>query len=59
MEYYDNKTLQCKKRNITYISSNFTNLLATNNTNLTAYKAELLDKVKNSGDNMILACKPE
>lgn len=38
------------------ISSNFNNLLGSPKTNLTTYKAELLEKVKNNGDSIIKQC---
>jgi hypothetical protein len=58
-EVYDPTKLQCKKRLTVYVSANFTNIIATSKVTLPAYKAELLYIVKNSGDAIILKCKPE
>jgi tRNA U54 and U55 pseudouridine synthase Pus10 len=44
------------KRPEIFISNNFNDLMGTPKTNLTTYKAELYDKVKNNGDNIVKQC---
>lgn len=55
-EFYDKTKLQCVKRPVVFISTNFNELVGTPKTNLTTYKAELLDKVKNNGESIIKQC---
>ena len=56
--YYDNKTHQCLKRPVVYISANFTNVMATANVSLSAYKNQLYNMVKNNNNSIIKSCPP-
>ena len=56
--YYDNKTHQCLKRPVVYISANFTNVMATANVSLSAYKSQLYNMVKNNNNSIIKSCPP-
>jgi hypothetical protein len=58
-EVYDPVKYICKKRLAVYISSNFTNIIATPRVSLPAYKTELAYIVKNNGEAIIHKCKPE
>ena len=56
--YYDNKTHQCLKRPVVFISANFSNVMATPNLSLPAYKQQLYNMVANNNNSIIRACPP-
>ena len=57
-KYYDNVTHSCVHRPILWISTNFTNIMASNNTTLASYKAMLYNLVKNNNQSIVQNCAP-
>lgn len=57
-QYYDNLTNSCVKRPILWISVNFTNIMASNNTTLASYKAMLYNMVLNNNQSIVQNCPP-
>ena len=53
---YSASSLKCEKRGYLYISTNFNKIMATPNTSVEKYRAELLDKVQNNGDLIVTKC---
>lgn len=57
--FFNSSSRVCQNRPLLFISANFTDVEATAKVSLPAYKAELLNKVNNSGNAIVVKCKPE
>ena len=53
---YNASTQKCEKRPVVYVSTNYSNVMATPGTNLTEYKKQLFQRVNNSGDAIVKKC---